>query len=93
MDKSGHAALHRSVSDYPGEAAEQMKLYCAARPESPAATRRPKLFLRGDLWIALLGPNVEHGIVGIGPTVAAALRAFDTQYLAGLRPPNEGTTP
>ena len=31
----------------------------------------------------------EEGIVGIGPTVTAALRAFDAQYLAGLRPPAE----
>jgi hypothetical protein len=31
---------------------------------------------------------VEEGIVGIGPTVEAALRAFDAQYLAGLRPPS-----
>jgi len=27
--------------------------------------------------------------VGIGSTVRAALRAFDAQYLAGRRPPNE----
>jgi hypothetical protein len=32
---------------------------------------------------------VEEGIVGIGTTVTAALRAFDAQYLAGLRPPAE----
>jgi hypothetical protein len=32
---------------------------------------------------------VEEGIVAIGPTVAAALRAFDAQYLIALRPPNE----
>jgi len=48
--------------------------------------RRPRLFFRGELWIALVGPSVEEGIVGIGPTVAAALRAFDMQYLAGLHP-------
>ena len=48
--------------------------------------RRPQLSFRSDLWIALLGPSIEEGIVGIGPTVAAALRAFDVQYLAGLRP-------
>jgi hypothetical protein len=48
--------------------------------------RRPQSIFRGELWIAVLGPSVEEGIVGIGPTVAAALRAFDTQYLAGLRP-------
>jgi hypothetical protein len=54
--------------------------------------RRPELFIRGDLWIALLGPNMEEGIIGIGPTVAAALRAFDAQYLIALRPPNKKAT-
>ena len=39
--------------------------------------------------MALLGPSVEKGIVGIGSTVEAALSAFDTQYLAALRPPAE----
>src|SRR3989442_12932281 len=67
-------------------AMERMELYCAAHPGSPAAARRPQLSVRGDLWIALLGPSVEEGIVGIGPSVEAALRAFDAQYLAGLRP-------
>ena len=70
-------------------AMEQMELYCEAHPGSPSAVRRPRLFVRGELWIALLGPSVEEGIVGIGSTVTAALRAFDAQYLAGLRPPAE----
>jgi hypothetical protein len=65
----------------------QVELYRASHPGSPTAVRRPQLLIRGDLWIALLGPSVEEGIVGIGPTVEAALHAFDTQYLAGLRPP------
>ncbi len=68
-----------------------MQEYCAAHPGSPSAVRRPQLLFRGDLWVALLGPSFDNGIVGIGPTVAAALRAFDAQYLAGLRPPNERT--
>ena len=89
MNKSGHTPRRRRVMDYTAAAVEQMKHYCVARPESPSAVRHPQLFFRGDLWIALLGPNLEEGIVGIGPTVQAALRAFDTQYLAGLRPPNE----
>ena len=49
--------------------------------------------VRGDLWIALLGPNLEEGTVGIGPTIWAALRAFDAQYLAGVRSPNETISP
>src|SRR6266480_4811286 len=79
---------HR-IRDYAAAATEQMELYCAAHSGSPSAVRRPRLSFRSELWIALLGPSIEEGIVGIGPTVAAALRAFDTQYLAGLRPPIE----
>ena len=69
-------------------AMERMNLYCAANPGSPSAARRPQLLYRGQLWVALLGPSVEEGIVGIGQTVEAALRAFDAQYLAWLRPPS-----
>jgi hypothetical protein len=89
MNKTAHVSRRCRILDYTGAALEQVKDYCAARPGCPSAVRRPQLFFRGELWIALLGPNLEEGIVGIGPTVAAALRAFDTQYLAGLRPPNE----
>jgi hypothetical protein len=72
-------------------AREEMQAYCLAHPESPCSVRRPQLSTRGDLWIALLGPNVEKGIVGIGPTVDAALRAFDAQYLAFLGPATGAT--
>jgi hypothetical protein len=64
-------------------AMERMELYCAAHPGSPSAARKPRLLYRGQLWVALLGPSVEEGLVGIGQTVEAALRAFDAQYLAG----------
>jgi hypothetical protein len=74
---------------YPGDPArmalEEMELYCAAHPNSPSAMRRPGLSIRNGLWIALLGPSIEEGIVGIGFTVETALRAFDIQYMAGLR--------
>ena len=86
---NGHISRGRYVPDYASAAIEQMELYCVAHPGSPSAVRRPRLSFRSELWIALLGPSMEEGIVGIGPTVAAALRAFDTQYLAGLRPPVE----
>src|SRR5439155_17137505 len=71
------------------DSVDQMNQYCASHPGSPSAVRLPQLFFRNDLWVALLGPSFDEGIVGIGPTVAAALRAFDAQYLAGLRPPIE----
>jgi hypothetical protein len=77
----------RRAMDYAAAAMEQMELYCATHPGTPSAVRRPRLVFRGELWIALFGPSIEEGIVGIGPTVEAALRAFDTQYSAGLRAP------
>ena len=86
---NGHVSRGRHGMNYALTAMEQLELYCEAHPGSPVAVRRPGLFVRGELWIALLGPSVEEGIVGIGSTVTAALRAFDTQYLAGLRPPAE----
>jgi hypothetical protein len=89
---SGRVSGRGRVIDYAAAATEQMELYCGARPGSPSAVRRPQLFFRGELWIAVLGPSVEEGIVGIGPTIVAALRAFDVQYLAGLRPAVETGT-
>jgi len=85
----GFSSNGAHVLDSTTAAMERMDLYCAAHPGSPSAARRPQLVLRSHLWIALLGPSVEEGIVGIGATVEAALRAFDAQYLAGLRPPAE----
>jgi hypothetical protein len=81
MRKKISPALNTYHRTDPSVAArEEMQSYCLAHPGSPSAVRRPQLSTRGDLWIALLGPNVEKGIVGIGPTVDAALRAFDAQY-------------
>jgi len=88
--KDGQVPREHRVTDHAAAAMEQMELYCRAYPGSPSAVRRPQLSFRSDLWIALLGPSMEEGIVGIGPTVAAALRAFDEKYLAGLRPPGKG---
>src|SRR5256885_17059265 len=86
---NGFRSNREQVLDPTTVAMERMERYCAAHPGSPSAARRPQLLFRNQLWIALLGPSVEEGIVGLGPTVEAALRAFDAQYLAGLRPPSD----
>ena len=74
--------------DMARRALDGMESYCAAHPDSPSALRRPNLSFRDGLWIALLGPSVEEGIVGFGDSVEAALRAFDAQYNVRLRPPS-----
>ena len=71
-------------------AIKDMEHYCEAHPGGPAAVRRPRLILRGDNYIVLLGESIATGIVGIGRTVPAALRAFDLQYLKTIHPPSDG---
>jgi hypothetical protein len=92
MRRKINTALNTHRHNGPTLAAmQEMYLYCKAHPRSPAAMRRPELSIRGDLWIAVLGPNVEKGIVGIGPSVAAALRAFDAQYFQFLGSATDAT--
>jgi hypothetical protein len=68
-------------------ARQRAELYYELHPGSPSGVRRPKLYVRSGTWVALLGRNVRDGIAGFGPTVEAALRAFDAQYLNSLRQP------
>jgi len=69
-------------------ALERSELYYMAHPGSPSAVRRPTLSFRAGTWVALLGPNVQEGIAGLGSSIEAALRSFDAQYLNSLRPPD-----
>jgi hypothetical protein len=68
-------------------AVEEMERYCETHPRGPAAVRKPRLFMRGNNFVVLLGRSVREGIAGFGSTVPAALRAFEQQYLKMLRPP------
>ena len=72
-------------------ARQRAELYCEVHPGSPSAVRMPKLFIRSGVWIALLGHSVRDGIAGFGPTIEAALRAFDAAYLNTLRQPREAS--
>ncbi len=60
--------------------------YFVDHPGSPSAVRRPRVFRERYTFIALLGRDLQHGIVGLGNTVENALRAFDFQYWNALRP-------
>jgi hypothetical protein len=72
-------------------ARHRAELYCESHPGSPSAIRAPKVFLKSGVWIALLGKSVRQGIAGFGPTVEAALGAFDRQYLDYLRQPRDAS--
>ena len=74
---NGQHAVDRTLA-----AMQEMERYCAAHPQGPAATRRPRLSIRGRTFVALLGPAIEEGIAGFGDSVQAALRAFDVHTRA-----------
>jgi len=72
-------------------ARHRAELYCDLHPGSPSAVRGPKVFVRSGVWTALLGKSIQDGIAGFGPTVEAALQAFDRQYLNYLRQPGKAS--
>ena len=76
-----------TVEELDSAARAEAEDYCWMHPGGPAAVRQPKITRRGKNFVALLGNTLETGISGIGRSVGAALRAFDSQYLASLRPP------
>ncbi|CAN5450556.1 hypothetical protein BH18VER1_BH18VER1_05490 [soil metagenome] len=63
----------------------EIEQYCRKHPLSPAAKKRPRVMLRGHTCVALLGSTLEEGVAGIGANVAAALHAFDIEYLNSQR--------
>ena len=68
----------------------------ALEPSDPPSTKskcRRRPFFIPTVCLALLGRDVQHGIVGLGNTVENALRAFDLQYCIALRSPEaQGVT-
>jgi hypothetical protein len=82
------ATVRRCTLSREIKAAREMEDYCMLHPRSPAAVRRPHLSMRGETCVAVLGPSIKNGIVGLGSSVSAALKAFDFNYLKTLRPPD-----
>lgn len=64
---------------------QETQSYFAAHPTGPAALRHPRVIKQCGVWLAL-EPNGQMDILGVGPTVGAALAAFDREYLNHLRP-------
>ncbi len=48
--------------------------------EEPYALYRPRLFIDGDHWCALLGENLQEGVAGFGKSPATAARAFNKAW-------------
>ncbi len=64
----------------------------AAAQERPCVLWKPSLFRDGNQWCALLGENIQDGVVGFGDSPDAAMWAFDEAWREKL-PPTPGAQP
>ena len=64
----------------------------AATQERPCVLWKPSLFRDGNQWCALLGENIQDGVVGFGDSPDAAMWAFDEAWREKL-PPAPDTQP
>ena len=64
----------------------------AAARERPSVLWKPSLFRDGNQWCALLGENIQDGVVGFGDSPDAAMWAFDEAWREKL-PPTPDTQP
>ena len=58
----------------------------AAAHERPCVLWKPRLFIDGNQWCALLGENIQEGVVGFGDSPDAAMREFDDAWRKKLAP-------
>ena len=64
----------------------------AAAQERPCVLWKPRLFRDGNQWCALLGENIQDGVVGFGDSPDAAMWSFDKAWREKL-PPAPDTQP
>lgn len=50
--------------------------------QRPSVLYRPTISQDGDAFIALLGENIQEGVVGCGDTPEKAMMAFDSAWYA-----------
>lgn len=46
----------------------------------PFVMYKPRLFIDGNQWCALLGENLQDGVAGFGPSPSAASADFDANW-------------
>ena len=56
--------------------------------QRPCVIFKPRLYLDGDKYCALLGDDIMSGCVGFGSSPAEAMTAFDKAFIAPLNQPN-----
>lgn len=72
------------IEELPGEMKADVERYLHAHPASPAARLRPKMSMRGEIWLAFIGPELREGNSGLGQTPRDALEDFNRHFMEPL---------
>lgn len=56
----------------------------ACQMNTPSMMLRPRLFIDGNRWCALLGENIQDGVCGFGASPALAYADFDKHWYKKL---------
>lgn len=48
--------------------------------ERPSTVHKPRLFIDGNQWCALLGENLQDGVAGFGDSPHDAMNDFDNNW-------------
>ncbi|MFA5379657.1 MAG: hypothetical protein WC455_28120 [Dehalococcoidia bacterium] len=51
----------------------------------PSYILKPKLFIDGDMWIAMSGENLMEGVCGTGKSPEEAYASFDKAWVENLQ--------
>jgi hypothetical protein len=71
----------------------QNELYAwACELRRPCLLYKPRIYIDGDQWCALLGEDIQSGVCGFGDTPEKAFWNFDAAFCSPAIKPAEGTT-
>ena len=72
------------IEELPPIIREDVEDFLETHPRNPAAQLRPKLGVVGSVWLAYIGPKLQPGTSGLGPTPREALEDFNLRFMEPL---------
>ena len=72
------------IEELPPIIREDVEDFLETHPRSPAAQLRPKLGVVGSVWLAYIGPKLQRGTSGLGPSPREALEDFNLRFMEPL---------
>ena len=70
-----------AIEELPAVVKTDVQDFLENYPRSPAAPLRPRMGMVGDTWLAFIGPELQPGTSGLGPTPLHALEDFNLHFM------------